>query len=81
MSAAYYTRREYEKSYGRSTRMWANVSLLLATQVVLLLLKLTATVAWSWWWILTPMWAPAACVLALAVGGWLVGILINWLNR
>lgn len=31
----------------------------------LLVLKLTATLTWSWWWITAPVWAPATTVLAL----------------
>jgi len=38
-------------------------------------LKLTGYIAWSWWWVLCPFWAPIAvfvaflAVLAVAVGG------------
>jgi len=35
-------------------------------------LKLTGNIAWSWWWVLAPVWLPIAaliavmCVLAIA---------------
>ena len=37
--------------------------------VVFITLKLTGVVTWSWWWVLAPLWAPAATALGvLAVG-------------
>jgi hypothetical protein len=35
--------------------------------VVFLVLKLTGAVDWSWWWVLSPLWLPAALGLALLV--------------
>lgn len=32
-----------------------------------MVLKLTGVIDWSWWWILSPIWIPAAAVLALIV--------------
>jgi fatty acid desaturase len=33
-------------------------------------LKLTGYIAWSWWWVLAPLWAPAvAALLILGVIG------------
>lgn len=28
-------------------------------------LKLTGHIAWSWWWVLSPMWIPLAIVLVI----------------
>lgn len=28
-------------------------------------LKLTGYIAWSWWWVLSPLWIPVAIVLAI----------------
>jgi len=28
-------------------------------------LKLTNHIAWSWWWVLSPLWIPLAIVLAI----------------
>lgn len=30
-------------------------------------LKLTNYIAWSWWWVLSPLWIPIALVLALCI--------------
>lgn len=30
-------------------------------------LKLTGYIAWSWWWVLSPLWIPVALVLAIIV--------------
>lgn len=32
---------------------------------VLLVLKLSGTVSWSWWWVLAPLWIPVGAVLLL----------------
>ena len=28
------------------------------TFIVFLVLKLTKTISWSWWWVTSPMWLP-----------------------
>jgi hypothetical protein len=33
--------------------------------IVFITLKLTGYIAWSWWWVLAPLWAPLAVVLAI----------------
>lgn len=33
--------------------------------IVFLTLKLTNVIAWSWWWITAPLWAPTALVLVI----------------
>jgi hypothetical protein len=33
--------------------------------LVLLVLKLTGFVAWSWWWVTAPLWAPIAAIVAV----------------
>ena len=30
-------------------------------------LKLTGHIAWSWWWVLSPIWIPLALVAVIAV--------------
>ncbi len=38
--------------------------------LVFLVLKLTGVIAWSWWWVTAPLWAPLLLALVLlAVGG------------
>lgn len=38
--------------------------------VLFVALKLTGVIAWSWWWVLSPLWIPLALVAAtlLVVG-------------
>jgi hypothetical protein len=41
--------------------------------LVFLVLKLTKTIAWSWWWVTAPLWIAAIAGLALGVikfAGW-----------
>jgi hypothetical protein len=35
--------------------------------IVFITLKLTDYIAWSWWWVLSPLWAPLAVVLAIGL--------------
>ena len=45
--------------------------------VVFLVLKLTGTIDWSWWWITSPLWISAAVfIIALAIYG-----LWEWLTN
>ena len=37
--------------------------------IVFLILKLTGTIDWSWWWVTSPLWIP------LALGGIIIGII------
>ena len=37
--------------------------------VAFIVLKLCGVIAWSWWWVLSPLWIPAALFLALLVLG------------
>lgn len=46
--------------------------------IVFLILKLTDTIDWSWWWVTSPLWGPIAFMIALSI---IVGIFvfISWL--
>jgi hypothetical protein len=33
--------------------------------IVFLVLKLTKVIAWSWWWVCSPLWIPFAIVLII----------------
>lgn len=36
--------------------------------IVFIVLKLTGYIAWSWWWVLAPIWIPWAIVIAVLFG-------------
>lgn len=33
---------------------------------IFVVLKLTGNIAWSWWWVFSPLWIP--CLLLIAIG-------------
>ena len=35
--------------------------------VVFLVLKLTETIDWSWWWVTAPLWIPVGIVVAFLI--------------
>jgi uncharacterized integral membrane protein len=35
--------------------------------VIFLVLKLTNTIDWSWWWVTSPLWIPLALAVVLGV--------------
>ena len=42
--------------------------------IVFLILKLTGTITWSWWWVTAPLWGGLALVLAILI---IVGIVVG----
>jgi hypothetical protein len=34
--------------------------------LIFITLKLTGHIAWSWWWVLSPLWIPLAIALLIA---------------
>jgi len=45
-------------------------------QIIFIVLKLTGNIWWSWWWVLSPIWIPAALFFAVFL---LVFIIITFL--
>ena len=41
--------------------------------IVFIVLKLTEVITWSWWWVLSPLWIPAALGIAIMI---LLGIFL-----
>lgn len=35
--------------------------------IVFLVLKLTETIDWSWWWVTAPLWIPVALVVVFLI--------------
>lgn len=46
--------------------------------IVFIVLKLTKVIAWSWWWVLSPLWIGFALALVILA---IFGIVIWSLNR
>lgn len=45
--------------------------------IVFLVLKLTNTIAWSWWWITAPLWGPTVLVILLFLAIWLLSVILG----
>ena len=41
--------------------------------IVFVVLKLTGNIAWSWWWVLSPIWISVILIVVLAILFALVG--------
>jgi hypothetical protein len=41
--------------------------------IVFITLKLTGYIAWSWWWVLSPLWIPLALVVTILLLVTIVG--------
>lgn len=41
-------------------------------------LKLTNVIAWSWWWVLSPLWIPLLLLITILIIGTLVAA---WLGK
>lgn len=43
--------------------------------IVFIVLKLCGVIAWSWWWVLSPLWIPIALWLAVVA---IAGVFNSW---
>lgn len=48
--------------------------------LVFLVLKLTAVIDWSWWWVTAPLWIPIALVLSVLLFI-LILALFEWIKK
>lgn len=37
--------------------------------IVFITLKLTSYIAWSWWWVLSPIWISIVVLIIISIGG------------
>ena len=44
-----------------------NLPIISILGITFIILKLTGTIDWSWWWVLAPFWIPLAIILVLIV--------------
>lgn len=42
--------------------------------IIFIVLKLVGVIAWSWWWVLSPLWISAAFVLLILLIGFLLAL-------
>lgn len=45
--------------------------------IVFLILKLTETIDWSWWWVTAPLWIPVALVVVFLIISGIIMFLIG----
>ena len=45
--------------------------------IVFLVLKLTETIDWSWWWVTAPLWIPVGLVLVIAFIAFVISIIFG----
>lgn len=43
------------------------ITLCMILFILFLVLKLTGTIAWSWWWVTAPLWIPVALIVLFFV--------------
>lgn len=45
--------------------------------IVFVVLKLTKVIAWSWWWVLSPLWISMAFVVVVFIVLFIVAIILD----
>lgn len=48
--------------------------------LVFLTLKLTGSIAWSWWWVTAPLWGPSALVVLVSAVCFVAAFAIHYLR-
>jgi len=48
--------------------------------IVFITLKLTGYIAWSWWWVLAPLWAPLPVLLVIFAFIFLIAFAWAWVT-
>lgn len=46
--------------------------------LIFITLKLTGYIAWSWWWVMAPLWIPVAAFGVIILG---ITVLAAWLDK
>lgn len=49
--------------------------------VAFIVLKLIGYIDWSWWWVLSPLWIPAAVALAILLVVFSISVTISWRSK
>ena len=66
------TRKTYNRNIGSNTIIKGRLGFCSSLTLLFIGLKLTGNIAWSWWWVLSPLWIPALVCVAFA--GLVVGV-------
>lgn len=45
--------------------------------IVFVVLKLTHVIAWSWWWVLSPLWISAGAAIAILIVVLLIAVVAS----
>ena len=45
--------------------------------IVFITLKLTSVIAWSWWWVLSPIWLPFVVIGGIALVAFGIGAVLS----
>ena len=62
-------------SNSKSSSSEGGIGFLGLLTIVFITLKLTEVIAWSWWWVLSPMWIPV--VIAILI----LSVIFLWTNN
>jgi hypothetical protein len=49
--------------------------------IVFLVLKLTNTIDWSWWWVTSPLWIPFVAAAAILGIVGVIAMIIEYFNK
>lgn len=49
--------------------------------IVFIVLKLTDNIDWSWWWVISPIWIPAAFVLGVLAAAGLIAVAVAVIDK
>ena len=49
--------------------------------IVFLVLKLTGTIDWNWWWVTSPLWIPFVAAIAIIGIAGVIAIIIEKFSR
>lgn len=56
---------------------FGGITFLQLLTIVFVVLKLTKYIDWSWWWVLAPLWAPVALVIAVVFILGIIGAIVD----
>jgi hypothetical protein len=45
--------------------------------LIFVVLKLVGVIAWSWWWVLSPVWIPFAIAIAVPVLAFVIAVIVS----